>query len=497
MDNRGVTNIKPNPTAGAFAPTNYEQVSTYPYLGQCFEVKHQECRRTCAGSRKGTASGGCWQPHCRGAGRRSIANLGEQEPFGVTVATPLHSQKVLLCTEYTPPHLRPKRDPVAVGMASYQKAVNESAYSQNLTRSDDKSRRVSSGVPPTIVSASPMDANNPLVTDGTVDDPTTNRSLLVAVQRELTSPLSPKSALVQTSTSMGRLCLASNESVASFKPRFIAELSQLSEATRSKIPPEPVTFAPDFLRNNLGGILWSPGYVFVPPSQMSILPGRAYFMVDPAHDPHLPSGPGQHGAKLVPFFNMAPEDNDAFNLPDDFNSSVDVPLFVLRDITDNSGKIRKHYVYYGHYTQSRWSDKLDHDHMAACVPPSVREFWARELSAVGRPEWVTNALQKQFFPSPEYTGTLPGYLEDEGGSVKDGDFATREEIVAKDLKRYLEKLRMWKKEADMRTSMIREDFILAAFDKVLYLRLITRIGHDLSDYRANVKKADADGHKAL
>jgi hypothetical protein len=79
---------------------------------------------------------------------------------------------------------------------------------------------------------------------------------------------------------------------------------------------------------------------------------------------------------------------------------------------------------------------------------------------------VTDALQKHFFPAPDYTGTLPGHLEDEGGSIAEEDFVNRDQKVTKDIVRHVEKLRAWKKETNMRTSMIRKDFILAAFEKV-------------------------------
>jgi hypothetical protein len=144
---------------------------------------------------------------------------------------------------------------------------------------------------------------------------------------------------------------------------------------------------------------------------------------------------------------------------------------VLRDEPGRDGKTRKRYVYYGHYTQSRWSDKLDYDRMLQCVPGAVREYWAEELCASGRPEWVTDALQKHFFPVPAYGGALPAVAEAEGGSVAEDAMAAREKKVARDVGRHVAALRAWKKEADMRTNLIRKDFILKAFDQVRLLRL--------------------------
>lgn len=317
-------------------------------------------------------------------------------------------------------------------------------------------------------------ANNPLSMDGIVDDLVTERLQKMAMEREPTPPLSPRVNGAELKAGMGHPYLTGDQVVENSKPLFIASLPQLPPDTLSKIPSSPVDFAPEFLHNILGGDLWSPGFTFVPPPQTSILPNRAYYTVDPVHDPHLPAEPGHHGAKLVPFFNINPEDNLDFGLPDDYDSSSEVPLFVLHNISNGSGKLRKRYIYYGHYAQSRWSDKLDYDRMKQCVPACVLEHWAKELSSSDRPGWVTEALQKHFFPAPDYTGTLPGHLEDEGGSITEEDFVNRDQKITKDIVRHVEKLRAWKKEANMRTSMIRKDFILAAFEKVSSTTLFPR-----------------------
>jgi len=222
------------------------------------------------------------------------------------------------------------------------------------------------------------------------------------------------------------------------------------------------SFSPDFLRNNFGGSQWSPGFNFIPPSPgPCILRNRSYYTLEAQLEPYLPSQPGGHGAKLVPFFNDCPEAQ--YDLPDDFGSTTDnVPLFVMRP--DNLGRSR--YFYFGHYSQTRWSDKLDYDRMMQCVPANVREYWAEELASAGRPEWISNALMNHFFPKPDYEGRMFGVSVDEGGSVMSADIDQREEKVRKEVTKYVANLRDWEKDARMKTAMIKKEFILQAFDRV-------------------------------
>jgi hypothetical protein len=247
-------------------------------------------------------------------------------------------------------------------------------------------------------------------------------------------------------------------------PHFLTTLSSLKQEIVAKIPLNPTmtTFSPDFLRNTFGGSEHSPGFNFIPPSPgPCILRNRSYFTIDGRYDPYIPVQPGLHGAKLVPFFNENPE--AVHVLPVNFDSTSDnVPLFVMH--VDAKGRWR--YTYYGHYSQTRWSDKLDDDRMVQCIPTELREYWAKELSSAGRPEWVSNALMNHFFPKPEYAGRMFGKSVDEGGSVMSADMDQREEKVRKDVVKYLGELRDWEKDARMKTAMISKDFILHAFERV-------------------------------
>ncbi|KAL5428184.1 hypothetical protein PMIN04_000865 [Paraphaeosphaeria minitans] len=364
---------------------------------------------------------------------------GTQKSNGATVPPHVRSQNGSSNTIWAPPHLRMKTSSGFVTNAPHQRQGDANG--------------VSGKSPNSKASASPT--NNPLVTDGNVDTPET--ALIrqkAALARQLTPPLSPKATEAQVTSAVQRLSIPDGP----WKPQPIADLPPPAPSLTSKTPSSENTtsFSSHFLRTHLGGNLWGPGLVFVPPPQPSILPDRVYYTCDPASDPHLPPAPGQHGAKLVPFFRANPEDSPDFDLPDAFDSTSNVPLFVLRSAR---------YVYFGHYTQCRWSDRLDHDRMAQCVSPAVREHWAGWLASATRPAWVTEALRKHFFPEPAYGGALPAVAEDEGGSVAEDEMAVREAKVARDVKRYVEALRVWKKDADMKTNLIKADFVLEAFDQ--------------------------------
>lgn len=114
-------------------------------------------------------------------------------------------------------------------------------------------------------------------------------------------------------------------------------------------------------------------------------------MIDPTHEPYLPKIPGKHGAKLNAFFNKTPgEEFD--NLPEGTNSYTDVPMFVQI----SSGR----FVYFGNYSQTRWSDKLDINTMGARVPAEVKMHIAEELTVVDREACVTEELKRHLLTFP-------------------------------------------------------------------------------------------------
>ncbi|KAF1948478.1 hypothetical protein CC80DRAFT_431229 [Byssothecium circinans] len=317
--------------------------------------------------------------------------------------------------------------------------------------------------------------NSPLVTDGNVDDPDSTHispktfKAPAAPRTEITPPESPTIA-AQNDAALAPIKTEepSTLTLENWKPHFLTTLTPFDT---TKIPSlETMTsFAPDVLRNFLGGSEWSPGLNFIEPTGPNlgycILPNRCYYTLDVSIEPFAPQSAGEHGAKLVPFFNKQPE--EAYpDLPftsKTGSSTENVALFVLRP--DPRYNNRKRYFYFGHYTQSRWSDKLDYERMRQCVPAHVREYWAGELTAVGRPEWLSAELLQHFFPKPVYEGRMPGVLDDEGGSVAGAEMEGREEGVKRDVRAFVEELRVWKKEFCMRTAMIGREFVLEAFDR--------------------------------
>ncbi|KAL6154757.1 hypothetical protein ACJBU6_06378 [Exserohilum turcicum] len=258
-------------------------------------------------------------------------------------------------------------------------------------------------------------------------------------------PLSPKPAAQDKSTKY----IPPIDKQA-WKPYHLTTMVPFS----GQIPYTEVTFHPDFLANHLGGTPWSPGLRFIKGKGTCILKNRTYYQIDPENEPYLPKAPGEHGAKLTAFFNKAPEDEFCDLFDNGSNSYENVPMFVL---------VNKRYVYYGNYSQTRWSDKLDHDTMMTKVPDHVKDFWAEELSAPTREKWVTEELKKHFFRKPEYNGRLFAAPENET-TVDSAEDAKLTEKMARDVRKYVDELRQWEREASMKASLIKKQFILEAFD---------------------------------
>ncbi|KAH8729002.1 hypothetical protein GQ44DRAFT_607780 [Phaeosphaeriaceae sp. PMI808] len=239
-----------------------------------------------------------------------------------------------------------------------------------------------------------------------------------------------------------------------WKPHFLTSLRPLSTIAELPSAAQMVSFHPEFLKEQLGGIDWSPGLWFIPGKSTCILKNRSYYLLDPATEPYLPEKPGQHGAKLTAFFNKSPE--EVFDdLPGDVNTSENVPLFV-----EHGGR----YFYYGNYSQTRWSDKLDYDTMVTRVPPHVRAFWAAELTSTIRQEWVTEELKKHFFQKPEYEGCIYAALAADNTSINSIDEVKLNEKMARDVRKYIAELCEWEREAKMKTAMLKKQSILDAFD---------------------------------
>jgi len=268
------------------------------------------------------------------------------------------------------------------------------------------------------------------------------------------SPPSSPATVVQQDLPVDKLSLNA------WKPHFVKTLSPFSSI--AKIPANAVTFHAQFLEDHLGGTDWSPGLRFIVGTGTCILKNRTYYMLDPTTEPYLPDGPGEHGAKLTAFFNVNPE-ADQGDLPDGVTTWENVPMFVEQPETGR-------YVYYGNYSQARWSDKLDIDTMMTRVPQHIKDFWATELTSTIRPKWMTQELKKHFFKKPEYIGKIVAAPEADTTTITSEMEVKIDEKMAKDVRKYVEELREWEREANMKTAMIKKQFILDAFEAVCFAR---------------------------
>jgi len=250
-------------------------------------------------------------------------------------------------------------------------------------------------------------------------------------------------------------------SLTSWKPHYIDTLKLFTPSSKVPTTSQMVTFHPEFLDEHLGGTDWSPGLKFVPGDKTCIIKNRTYYLLDPSTEPYLPEAPGQHGAKLTAFFNENPE--DALGpLPDGVSSYENVPMFIEQK--DAQGRSR--YAYFGNYSQTRWSDKLDYDSMMARVPQHIKEYWATELTSSVRQDWVTQELKNHFFKKPEYSGRVFPASEADAPTVDSEEEVKLNDKMARDVRKYVEELREWEREANMKTSLIKKQFILDAFDAV-------------------------------
>ncbi|KAK4893630.1 hypothetical protein LTR27_008097 [Elasticomyces elasticus] len=235
-----------------------------------------------------------------------------------------------------------------------------------------------------------------------------------------------------------------------------------------QLPPPPsdmeisntnsITFTWEFLNKELGGEQWSPGFYFIAVAPK--IPSQTYWVLEREWEPFLPTGPGQHGAKLSPVFND--QEFEPGQGPDVINFK-DVPLFVREDGS-------KEYTYYGQYSQPRYSDKLDYERVMETVPKKVRRRWAHCLTDSARPEWVTKALMECFWPRPRFEGPLPtdSAIATPGEAVEvdsKASGAALEKHVLQALTAHAEELKAWEKASKIKVSLLTADAIMDAFTK--------------------------------
>jgi hypothetical protein len=233
---------------------------------------------------------------------------------------------------------------------------------------------------------------------------------------------------------------------------------QMSIAPKLEFEKNTETFSWELINNTFHGKQWSPGFYFI--SEQSPLKSQSYWVLESEYEPYLPKAPGQHGAKLTAFFNDT-ESTTGDVAPDEINFH-DVPVFIRL-----SGQ--QDYVYYGNYSQKRFSDKVDYDNLHCKISESVLNYWAQQLSETGKPGWVTEKLINHLWPMPAYCGPIPtdsaAATPVTAASTDTGFSEVLEKRVERALRQYAFDLKEWKKETDMKVRHLTTENLLQAFKK--------------------------------
>lgn len=220
------------------------------------------------------------------------------------------------------------------------------------------------------------------------------------------------------------------------------------------------TFSADFVHNELRGTEWSPGFYFILPEHRQASHSfTAYWVLDADIDPYLPREPGEHGAKLTPFFNSTLSQPGRAPTEEDY---MNTPVFIGKNHTYE-------YRYFGHYSQTRFSDKLDYERMTdGTVPPFVLDVWAKNLTSSDLAPWLNDALRTHIWPKPVYEGPLPRDIASGTASPDGGDSPIPKEKkttassddhdrrVKDAIKRYSEKLQEWEIDSRLKLSLLKE-----------------------------------------
>lgn len=239
-----------------------------------------------------------------------------------------------------------------------------------------------------------------------------------------------------------------------WQPYTIAQLTPLDIS-----PSNNVTFSWEELVRHFGGNQYSPGLYYSRNEDPSrILQGRTYWLLESQYEPFAPTSPGQHGAKLTAFFNDNLTASGDAVTEDDYSN---VPVFAC--LTPGEG-----YTYLGQYSQPRYSDKLSYSELRQHVPARVLEYWAKQLADPHRPAWITEQLVAHFWPKDPYTGPIPtdSALTSPATGVTEPNDPERvlEKRVADALERYALKLKVWKKDAELKAALLTEDALMGMWN---------------------------------
>jgi hypothetical protein len=237
-----------------------------------------------------------------------------------------------------------------------------------------------------------------------------------------------------------------------WRPHAVAQIAPLSISVTND-----VTFTWEQLHRDLGGAQYSPGLYLA--SSGNILKRNTFWLLEAQFEPFAPKAPGQHGAKLTPFFNDTPTEHGLVPGEEDYSN---VPVFVCPEQGQE-------YTYLGTYSQTRYSDKLSHSELFQHVPEGVLEYWAAMLAVSERPAWVTDQLIAHFWPAPTYDGPIPTDVAVATPATGASDPRDPEKPIEKRVIRALEQfaieLRDWKKESQLKVQLLTEEVLTEMWKK--------------------------------
>ncbi|CAD0108514.1 unnamed protein product [Aureobasidium uvarum] len=222
-----------------------------------------------------------------------------------------------------------------------------------------------------------------------------------------------------------------------WQPTYLKELPLLPTDKLEAIPSsqEMHGFDRTFITTHLGGTKWFPSFYTIPESELSLLPGRGYFLLENITEPLAPSTPGSHGGLLTPVLRLPEADDSTGPKPESMQSA---PLFLKRG---------DKYIYYGMYSYLR-SDRWDIER-CSIIPTYLKQHWATQLTSPHRPKWVTDLLQHHLLPQPTYSRPTSSSSED----------AVLDAITA-----HHQALDTWHRDTHLKISFLRPETMLAAFE---------------------------------
>lgn len=266
------------------------------------------------------------------------------------------------------------------------------------------------------------------------------REKAISVKNQV-SPTQEKATSVKDTPSTGSKQDESTSTLdlntAIWQPSYLKDLPTLPPSELDQIPPSQKmhTFSRTFILNHLGGTRWLPSFYSIPPSELSLLPGRGFYLLEDTTEPLAPTSPGHHGSLITPILRLPESDNLSTPKPE---SMTNAPLFIKRG---------DRYVYLGMYTYLR-SDRLDLERYNALIPAYLKDYWAAQLTTPKRPKWVTEALKQHLRPPLTYSRPSSSASED---------------AITTSLSSHHQALEAWHRDTSLLTSFLRPSNILSAF----------------------------------